>query len=128
MNRKIAMLLAGAGLLSGMTAVFAQSMDGFDPDAIEARADQFREDAQALFEYATTNAETHTEEAQAVVQQGQQSIEGLDVSQIAGGQGPFDFDEMVAGAKAGMAKPEGAPLFIAFASLSMPEEALSKMI
>ena len=38
MNRKIAMLLAGAGLLSGMTAVFAQSMDGFDPDAIEARA------------------------------------------------------------------------------------------
>ena len=111
MNRKIAMLLAGAGLLSGMTAVFAQSMDGFDPDAIEARADQFREDAQALFEYATTNAETHTEEAQAVVQQGQQSIEGLDVSQIAGGQGPFDFDEMVAGAKAGMAKPEGAPLF-----------------
>lgn len=128
MNRKIAMLLAGAGLLSGMTAVFAQSMDGFDPDAIEARADQFREDAQALFEYATTNAETHTEEAQAVVQQGQQSIEGLDVSQIAGGQGPFDFDEMAAGAKAGMAKPEGAPLFIAFASLSMPEEALSKMI
>lgn len=128
MNRKIAMLLAGAGLLSGMTAVFAQSMDGFDPDAIEARADQFREDAQALFEYATTNAETHTEEAQAAVQQGQQSIEGLDVSQIAGGQGPFDFDEMVAGAKAGMAKPEGAPLFIAFASLSMPEEALSKMI
>ena len=128
MNRKIAMLLAGAGLLSGMTAVFAQSMDGFDPDAIEARADQFREDAQALFEYATTNAETHTEEAQAVVQQGQQSIEGLDVSQIAGGQGPFDFDEMVAGAKAGMAKPEGAPLCIAFASLSMPEEALSKMI
>jgi len=128
MNRKIAVLLAGAGLLSGMTAVFAQSMDGFDPDAIEARADQFREDAQALFEYATTNAETHTEEAQAVVQQGQQSIEGLDVSQIAGGQGPFDFDEMVAGAKAGMAKPEGAPLFIAFASLSMPEEALSKMI
>ena len=128
MNRKIAMLLAGAGLLSGMTAVFAQSMDGFDPDAIEARADQFREDAQALFEYATTNAETHTEEAQAVVQQGQQSIEGLDVSQIAGGQGLFDFDEMVAGAKAGMAKPEGAPLFIAFARLSMPEEALSKMI
>lgn len=128
MNRKIAVLLAGVGLLGGMTAVFAQSMDGFDPDAIEARADQFREDAQALFEYATTNAEAQAEEAQTVAEQGQQSIEGLDVSRIAGGQGPFDFDEMVAGAKAGMAKPEGAPLFIAFASLSMPEEALSKMI
>ena len=128
MSRKIAVLLAGVGLLGGMTAVFAQSMDGFNPATIEARANQFREDAQALFEYATTNAETHAEEAQTVAEQGQQSIDGLDVSQIAGGQGPFDFDEMVAGAKAGMANPEGAPLFIAFASLSMPEEALSKMI
>lgn len=128
MNRKIGVLLAGVAMIGGMTAVFAQSTDGFDPQAIEARADQFREDAQALFDYATTNTETHREEAQTVVDQGQKAIEGLDVSDIAGGQGPFDFDEMVAGAKAGMANPEGAPLFIAFASLSMPEEALSKMI
>ncbi len=128
MNRKIGVLLAGVAMIGGMTAVFAQSTDGFDPQAIEARADQFREDAQALFDYATTNTETHREEAQTLVDQGQKAIEGLDVSDIAGGQGPFDFDEMVAGAKAGMANPEGAPLFIAFASLSMPEEALSKMI
>ena len=128
MNRKIAVLLAGVAMIGGMTAVFAQSTDGFDPQAIEARADQFRDDAQALFDYATTNTEAYREEAQTVVDQGQKAIEGLDVSGIAGGKGPFDFDEMVAGAKAGMANPEGAPLFIAFASLSMPEEALSKMI
>ena len=42
--------------------------------------------------------------------------------------GPVDFDEMVAGARAGMARPKGAPLFVAFASLSMPDEALAQMI
>ncbi|MEL6621662.1 MAG: type-F conjugative transfer system pilin assembly protein TrbC [Pseudomonadota bacterium] len=113
--------------------VFAQSVEGFDPQAIEARADTFREDAQALFDYATTNSEAQREEAESVVQDGYAAIEDLDVSAIAGGaakneDGPFDFDEMVAGAKAGMASPKGAPLFIAFASLSMPEEALSQMI
>lgn len=35
---------------------------------------------------------------------------------------------MIAGAKAGMAQPKGAPLFVAFASLSMPEDALAQMI
>ena len=73
-----------------------------------------------LFDYVTSNGEEHREEAQTIVNEGGALIEGLDVSDIAGGDGPFDFDEMVAGAKAGMANPEGAPLFIAFAS-SMPE-------
>ena len=121
MNRKIAMSLTGFSLIGCVTAVFAQSADGFDPQAIEARAGEFQEDAQALFDYVTSNGEEHQEEAQTIVNEGYASIEGLDVSDIAGGDGPFDFDEMVAGAKAGMANPEGAPLFIAFASLSMPE-------
>lgn len=128
MNRKIALLAAGVSLVGCVTAVFAQSVDGFDPQAIEARAGEFQEDAQALFDYVTSNEEEHREEAQTVVEQGYAQIEDLDVSRIAGGDGPFNFDEMVAGAKAGMANPRGAPLFIAFASLSMPEESLSRMI
>lgn len=128
MNIKLALAAAGLVAVGGVTVVFAQSADGFDPEAIEARADEFRDDAQALFDYATKNSETHREEAESVVQDGYASIEDLDVSAIAGGDGPFDFDEMVAGAKAGIASPKGAPLFIAFASLSMPEEALSQMI
>mgnify|MGYP001795795301 CR=1 FL=1 len=127
MNRKLAIALSSFGLLGCVTAVFAQSVDGFDPQAIEARADEFREDAQALFDYATANQETHREEAE-TVEQGYAQIEDLDVSDIVGGEGPFDFDEMVAGAKAGRASPKSAPLFIAFASLSMPEEALAAMI
>ncbi|MEL6488216.1 MAG: type-F conjugative transfer system pilin assembly protein TrbC [Pseudomonadota bacterium] len=132
---KLKLVLGAAALtaLGGVTIVFAQSVEGFDPQAIEARADEFREDAQALFDYAMTNSEAHREEAESTVQDGYAAIEDLDVSDIAGGsaknqEAPFDFDEMVAGAKAGMASPKGAPLFIAFASLSMPEEALSQMI
>lgn len=128
MNRKIAFLAAGVSLVGCVTAVFAQSVDGFDPQAIEARAGEFQEDAQALFDYVTANEDEHREEAQTVVEQGYTQIEDLDVSGIAGGDGPFNFDEMVAGAKAGMANPRGAPLFIAFASLSMPEVSLSRMI
>ena len=122
-------ILAGAlSILGGVTVVLAQDMSGFDPKAIEAKADEFAEDAQALFEYATANQEEHREDAQTVAERGFQAIDGLDVSDIAGGDGPFNFDEMVAGAKAGMAAPKGAPLFIAFASLSMPEDSLSRMI
>ena len=128
MNRKFAVALATLSLVGSVTAVFAQSMDGFDPTAIESRADEFKEDAQALFDYVTSNEEVHQEDAQAVVEQGYASIDDLDVSDIAGNGGPVDFDEMIAGAKANRASPEGAPLFIAFASLSMPEEALSRMI
>lgn len=128
MNMKIALSAAALAALGGVTVVFAQSVDGFDPHKIEERADEFREDAQALFDYATANSEAQREDAQAVVEDGFAAIEDLDVSDIAGGDGPFDFDEMVAGARAGMVRPKGAPLFIAFASLSMPEEALAKMI
>ena len=128
MNRKLASVVAGVGVFTCVTAVVAQTTDGFDPQAIEARANEFEADAQELFDYVTAKEGEHREAAQSVVEEGYASIEGLDVSGIAGGDGPFDFDEMVAGAKAGVAAPKGAPLFIAFASLSMPEEALSRMI
>jgi conjugal transfer pilus assembly protein TrbC len=128
MKLKYVILVGALSILGGVTVVLAQDMSGFDPKAIEAKADEFAEDAQALFEYATANQEEHLEDAQTVAERGFQAIDGLDVSDIAGGDGPFNFDEMVAGAKAGMAAPKGAPLFIAFASLSMPEDSLSRMI
>jgi conjugal transfer pilus assembly protein TrbC len=128
MNRKVVLIALSASLVCGMTAVFAQDLEGFDPRAIEARADEFKADAQALFDYATVNAEGHQAEAQSVVQDGYRSVEGLEVGDLPGENGPVDFDEMIAGAKAGMAQPKGAPLFVAFASLSMPEDALAQII
>lgn len=128
MNRKLVVIVMLVTLIGGVTAVVAQDLEGFDPAAVEARADEFRADAQALFDYATTNAQAHQAEAQTVVDEGYRKVEGLEVDQIAGSDGPVDFDEMIAGAKAGLAQPKGAPLFVAFASLSMPEEALAQMI
>lgn len=128
MNRTYLAAAFSALLLAGVTAVVAQNIEGFDPRAIEARADEFKADAQALFDFATAKAEAQQDDAKAVVDGAHRQIEDLDVSSIAGGEGPVDFDEMVAGVKAGMAQPKGAPLFVAFASLSMPEEALVKMI
>ena len=128
MNRKFVLIALSASLVCSMTAVFAQDLEGFDPRAIEARADEFKTDAQALFDYATVNAEGHQADAQSVVQDGYRSVEGLEVGDLPGENGPVDFDEMIAGAKAGMAQPKGAPLFVAFASLSMPEDALAQMI
>lgn len=128
MNRKIPIItIAATGSLAA-AAVFAQEIEGLDIKAIQARSEAVKADAQALFDYATTNAETQREAAQTVVDDGYRQIEDLDVSHVAAGTGPVDFDEIVAGARTGTARPKGAPLFVAFASLSMPEEALAKMI
>lgn len=128
MNKKLIVPLLvtlGCGTFS---AVLAQSIEGLDIQQIERRADEHAEDAQALFDFATANAEVHREPAQEVVEAGGEAIRQLDVSDITTADGAIDFDEMLAGAQAAMTAPKGAPLFIAFASLSMPEETLARMI
>lgn len=110
------------------SAVLAQTVEGLDIGAIEERAAEQKADAQGLFDFATANAEVHAKEAQQVVDGSLERVKDLDVSDIAGQQGPIDLDEMLAGARETLAAPKGAPLFMAFASLSMPEEALTRMI
>lgn len=109
-------------------AVFAQSVDGLDIQAIEARGQAFQNDAQGLFDFATARSEVHTREAQSVIDGANAAVQDLDVSGVAGVKGPIDFDAIVTGAKAGNAQPKGAPLFVAFVSLSMPEDALARLI
>lgn len=114
------------------SAVLAQTVEGIDIGAIERRAAAQAEDAQALFDFATANADQHQEQAQTTVDGSYEAIRALDVSDVKGGVesggGPIDLDAMLAGAQSALSAPEGAPLFIAFASLSMPPEALSRMI
>lgn len=133
MNRTLAVTLAGFGLgliaLAGCAvAVFAQSVEGLDIQAIEARGQAAQADAQALFEFATARSEAHRGEAQSVVDAANGAVRDLGVSGAGEAKGPIDFDAIVNGAKAGHVQPKGAPLFIAFASLSMPEDALSQLI
>jgi len=117
--------LLGCGAFS---AVLAQSVEGLDLEAIEKRAESKLEEAQELFDFAIANAEQHQEAATEVVDNGFQAAQTVDVSHIAGPDGAIDLDEMLAGSQQAMSAPKGAPLFIAFASLSMPEDALARMI
>ncbi len=128
MNRTLAFCLTGVGLAGFAVAVFAQSVEGLDIQAIEARGHAAQADAQELFDFATARSEAHRSEAQGVVDAAKASVQVLDVSDMGGVKGPIDFDAIVTGAKAGNVQLKGAPLFIAFASLSMPEDALARLI
>lgn len=110
------------------SAVLAQTVEGLDIGAIERRAAAQTEDAQALFDFATANAEPLEQQAKNVVDESHDAIRELDVGDVGGEAGPIDLDAMLAGAQGALSAPEGAPLFIAFASLSMPQDALARMI
>lgn len=127
-NRKLILVLANMSMAASAMAVFAQSAEELDIKALEARAQAFQDDAQALFDFAIANSEAQASEAQGVVDAASAAVQDLDASGLAGVKGPVDFDAIVTGAKAGSAQSKGAPLFIAFASLSMPEDALSRLI
>jgi len=122
-------VLIGCGAVSAVLAQSVAEQDwGLDIEAIEARTARQADDAQALFDYATARGESQRESAQETIDAGHDAAAGLDVSDIGGADGPIDLDAMLAGARANMAEPQAAPLFIAFASLSMPEEALERLI
>lgn len=128
MNKKLIVPLLVTLGFGTFSAVLAQSVEGLNIQEIERRAKEQAGDAQALFDFATANAEVHREQAQHAVEAGNDAMRDLDVSDVRGADGPIDFDDMLSSAQAALAQPKGAPLFIAFASLSMPEEALSRMI
>lgn len=120
--------LAGLGLAGCAMAVVAQSGEQLDIAILEARGHEFHDDAQALFAFATARSQAHQGEAQEVTDAAQAAVQNLDIGNAIAVKGAIDFDAIVKGAKAGQAQPTGAPLFIAFASLSMPEEALARLI
>ena len=128
MKKRLAVFWGIFAVLAGTTVVVAQSTDGFDPRAVEARAGEYAQDAQELFDFVTNKVERHRDDAQVVVEEGFEAIEDLKVGEAGDPGEPFDFDTMVAGAQSGMTRAEGSPLFLAFASLSMPDEALSRMV
>jgi conjugal transfer pilus assembly protein TrbC len=126
--KKRIITIATVSSLCAAATVFAQVSPDLDIAAIEKMAEEHSEDAQALFDFATQRAEVHQEDAADVVEQGYQAIDSLDPTSLPSVDGAIDFDELVAGAQSSRAPVKAAPLFIAFASLSMPEEALSRMI
>jgi conjugal transfer pilus assembly protein TrbC len=131
------LIIAGSLLsLCSVGVVFAQSsVDGLDLEAIEKRA---QANAGGLSDFvkgvldrqAQANAADH-DANQAVVDNARARLR--DAAAAAQprrtASSPVDFDELVAGAGGlGDRSSSQAPMFIAFASLSMPPEALQRMI
>lgn len=122
--------LAAVVLMASGVGVIAQSSGSeLDLESIRARADAISADAQALVRHLREEAAKQREAAQETASAANDNLQRLsDVVLPAGAKGPVDFDEIVKGAST-MAKGErGAPLFIVFASLSMPQKSLKALI
>ncbi|VWX49853.1 type-F conjugative transfer system pilin assembly protein TrbC [Novosphingobium sp. 9U] len=131
MTRKL--LIAAAFLTAGLvTAALAQTIEGLDLGAIQNRAEEQAKDAQAFLDSVAGRGDAAREDARQIADDGMGALKAIDTSKlpkVAGADGgAVDLDELVTGARGALEAPKSAPLFIAFASLSMPEESLKRMI
>lgn len=124
--------LGAAALLgmAGISALLAQSVEGIDVQAIKARAEELRGDAEAFASHVKDRGDVFRNEALGVRQDGVQALRTIAVSELPSGPaGAVDFDAIVSGAAANLEREEGdAPRFMAFASLSMPPASLRQMV
>lgn len=131
MTPRKSLLAIGAVLGLGLvTAGLAQTVEGLDLGSIESRAQEQTKDAQAFLESVSGRGEEARDEARQVASEGMEAMKALDASKLpkVGEGGTVDFDELVTGAQANLVSSKSAPLLIAFASLSMPEDSLKQMI
>jgi conjugal transfer pilus assembly protein TrbC len=132
MSRKL-LLAAGGVLAAGLvTAALAQSVEGLDLGSIQNRAEEQAADAQAFLESVAGRGDAARDDARQVADDGIAAMKSIDpakLPKVAGADGgAVDLDELVTGAQTALEAPKSAPLFIAFASFSMPEESLKRMI
>jgi conjugal transfer pilus assembly protein TrbC len=113
-----------------VTSTFAQTIDGIDIAAIKAAAQGQQEAARQVVDAANIRGKPYETEAEKMRQQAMEKLTQLSPEDFPKGpDGAVDFDEMLAGAAGNAARPQGeAPLFMVFASLSMPEASLKRLI
>ncbi|MEP3145540.1 type-F conjugative transfer system pilin assembly protein TrbC [Qipengyuania citrea] len=128
--RKTILTLGIIAVSAGFGAALAQTVDGLDLGAIQARADAQSQDAAVLSAEVARRAEEYREDTQTIQAVAMERVKGLDPQALAKGPtGTVDFDELVAAASGNLKDNRGtAPQFMVFVSLSMPEEALKRII
>lgn len=131
MTRKLLLIPLTLGIpLAGLA--LAQSVpEGIDLDAIRAQAAEHTEDAEALA--ATVRRRAEAVQGEAVQSQGEARTSAARYAEslpaVRQANDTFDFEAMVKGrAEAEKAPLSEGPRFIAFASLSMPPEALKALV
>ncbi|MBA4355439.1 MAG: type-F conjugative transfer system pilin assembly protein TrbC [Novosphingobium sp.] len=127
MNRLISLSFVVLGL-GATSAILAQTVGGLDVGAIEGRDPAIAENAENLVKQALIRGKTAVESASAAVTSSEANLRRAPLGTAGGAQGPVDFDAILAGAKGNLTTPRGGPMLVAFASLSMPEASLKRVI
>jgi conjugal transfer pilus assembly protein TrbC len=126
----LALLLAALG---GVGVALGQNAGPLNLDVITKREEAQQNNAEDLVAAALARADTARQAAADVAATGQAALgrapQPADASAGAiGAAGPVDLDAMVAGARETLTSPRSGPMLVAFASLSMPEASLRRLI
>ncbi len=115
---------------AGVSALLAQTVDGVDVQAVKKRAADLAAEAQAFVDQVKDRGDQFREDAAATRASGTENMRRVAAQDLPKGPaGPVDFDEIVRGAAQNASANGGeAPQFIAFASLSMPDDALKQLV
>lgn len=116
--------------LAAVSAALAQNVEGLDLGAIKARGEEQIKDVQVFVDAVSGKGNAHQAEAEELRDNGVKAASSIDPASLPKGPaGPVDFDEILAGAAANAEVPMGeGPLFVVFASLSMPRGSLAALI
>jgi len=125
-----ASLAALCALPIALTRIAAQTVEGLNLKEVLARGSSQAGDAEAFVRGLTGKGDAFAGEAEAVAAKGRDAAAKINQAELPRGpQGPIDFDSILNGAAANAATPMGeGPLLIVFASLSMPEASLARLI
>lgn len=126
--------IGGFLALAAVSAALAQSvgeeLGGLDLAAVKARGTAQTGEAQAFVDGVVERGKAHEAEAEELREEGLAAMRGVDPASLPKGPaGAVEFDAILAGAAANSSAPMGeGPLFVVFASLSMPEASLKALI
>ncbi len=118
------------GSIALVSAAIAQTVEGIDISAVRNRAQEEQKNAEDFVQSVLDRGKPYEAEAEEVRISAMDALARIDPADLPKGpDGPVDFDALVAGAASNQADFEASgPLFIVFASLSMPKEALAQLI
>jgi conjugal transfer pilus assembly protein TrbC len=118
------------GSLALVSAAIAQTVEGLDLGAIRKRAAEEQKDADTFVQSVMERAKPFEPESQDLRASAMERVALISPADLPKGpDGPVDFDALIAGAASNQAEFEASgPLFIVFASLSIPKGALAQLI
>lgn len=130
-TRRLGLLALLLTALCGVGVALGQKADPLDLAAITKREETQKDNAEDLVAAALARAETARQDAAEVASDGEAALRRGPQATGAGATGaagPVDLDAMVADARETLTPPRSGPMLVAFASLSMPEASLRRLI